>query len=68
MNQIKKFAESYFQESGQTEFPTIRETARRLRMKQSDVLDFVDSDDDMCSEFYNTKHKIGERFIYVMNP
>lgn len=65
---IKKFAESYFQKSGQTEFPTIRYVARRLRMRQKEVLELVDCSDCMCSEYYHAEHKIGDRFINVMNP
>lgn len=64
---IAASAERHFQRSRQTEFPTVRQTARRLKTSIREVYDVVDSSSLMCLEYYDVEWKVkdGDWFIYV---
>lgn len=64
---IERSAERHFQRSGRTEFPTVRQVAKRLHAKIVDVYSEVDQSDRMCLEYWNVAWEVprGDWHIYV---
>lgn len=54
---LYNFVEDYFQRSGCTEFPRVRECARKLRISQADVHSLVDDHDDLMLTYWNAENK-----------
>lgn len=64
---IRTYAVKSWLETGMTVYPDVRQTARRFKVRQKEIIDLVESDSDMCLEYYNADHKPGDKFIYVIN-
>jgi hypothetical protein len=66
---IIEYAERYFQRSGMTEFPTVRQVARACRCSHADVEAAVDSSGAACLDGVNVEGwKLGDLEVYVTNP
>lgn len=69
-DRVIRYAERYFQRSGRTEWPDVRKVAKALRMRQSQVSEIVEQDDDMCLSYYNVEWEVplGDYYVDVINP
>ena len=69
---VERYAERYFQRSGRTEFPTVRQVARALRLRQREVEMAVE--DHPTSNLFLTMYNVeggtplGEQFVETYNP
>ena len=66
---IEVYAERYFQRSGKTKFPTVREVARRFGMRQDAVSDACDGNENLMLTSFLTAvpTPIGEHYVEVIN-
>lgn len=65
---VRECVERHFQRSGQTDWPTVRQVARRCRMLQSDVQQIAEDSDDICLSRCNTEHEppLGDWYVETM--
>lgn len=67
MAKLYKYVEDFFARTGNTEWPTIRQTARSLKISQKEVAQLVEDHDDLFTSYYNVegRHKLplGDFFI-----
>lgn len=62
-------AERHFQRSGRTEFPTVRQVARRCRCRQRDVEEAIESTGLACLDGVNVEGwRLGDLQVYVYSP
>lgn len=52
VERVRRYAERYFQRSGQTEFPTVRQEAHALKMRVGEVEQAVDDSDGTMAPSY----------------
>lgn len=68
-DRIIDYAESYFQRSGRTEFPTVRKVARACRCTIAFVEEAVESTGRGCLDGVNVEGwKLGDLEVYVTSP
>lgn len=62
---IEGYVERAFQRSGRTAFPTVRQVARALRLRQGEVEDLVDDSDRLflTSYFVAPPDPLGDHFV-----
>ena len=69
---IKRYVERKFQWSGCTEFPTVRQVARALRIKISEVTEIAETGNNLQLTYYNVEglHQVtqGDWYIETLNP
>lgn len=68
---IWNYAENFFQREQREEFPTVRECARSLKLKHSEIHRLIEEDSDMCICYYMcdwNRVPLGDFFIEVINP
>jgi hypothetical protein len=71
VERVRSYAERYFKRSGQTRFPTVRQVAHALGMRQVDVEQAVeDSDATMGLTYWlvEWKEPLGGHFVEVYDP
>ena len=63
-----RYAERYFQRSGCTEYPTVRQCGRALKMRQSDLLEAIEGHELMFTSYYHTEVEppTGDRFVETL--
>lgn len=66
---IERYAERYFQQHGRTEFPTVRRVARALRIRQDEVEQEADGNENLMLTRYNVRPTppVAEWFVEVLN-
>lgn len=52
---LHAYVEGYFQDTGRTKFPTVRQCADHLKMRQAQVLKLAQEPPFMLTEYANTK-------------
>lgn len=67
ISRVVCYAERFFQRSGKTEFPTVRQVARALRLQQSEVEQIAQDCDARGLSFDNVEWKepVGGWFVEV---
>jgi hypothetical protein len=68
---VRRYAERYFQRSGRTEFPTVRQVAHALRLRVGEVEQAVDdSDGTMALAYWHVEwtEPLGGHFVEVYDP
>ena len=67
---VWRYSERYFQRSGRTEFPTVRQVARALKVKQTDVEQAIEDDRLLMLTSYNVipRPTLGEHFVETFEP
>lgn len=69
---IERYVERRFQKSGRTEFPTVRQVARALNLRVSEISEIADAGDNLMLTYYNIKGwssvPKGDWFIETINP
>jgi hypothetical protein len=67
---LARYAERYFHRSGHTEFPTVRQCARALRMRQAEIEELANGDDRLMLTGYLSLplDPLGDLFVEVLHP
>ena len=66
---LHKYVERRFQESGRTEWPTVRECARSLKVKQANVGNIAEEHEAFCLSCYQVDFRVpcGDWFVETLN-
>jgi hypothetical protein len=69
---VERYVERYFQEHGRTEWPTVRQVARALGLRQADVEQAVDGHPadnlELASYLTVVPEKLADHFVKTINP
>ena len=67
---VWSYAETRFQKSGKTEFPTVRQVAMSLRIKQGNVVEASEDCEFIMITEYNCepRMRIGDKFVETFLP
>lgn len=60
------YAEKKFQESGKTQFPTVRECAKAMNCRQSDIVRAIEDSELLMQTQWNIPHfddKLGDHLV-----
>lgn len=59
------YVEKFFARSGNTAFPTVRQVARAINLRQNQVIEIVEDNDRLMLTYWNVDHHVtdGERFV-----
>lgn len=69
---VERYAERYFQRSGQHDWPTVRQAARSLKLRQSEIEQAVDDNENLDLTYWYVQGidrvPIGDWFVEAINP
>ena len=62
---VFNYVERFFARQKNTTFPTVRQVARAMGVRQSQVIEIVEDDNRLMLTYYNVDHHIadGDRFV-----
>ena len=70
MSRVERYVERFFQRHECTQFPTCRQVAKALRMRNADVMQEVEDNDNLQTTYWNVgwyeRVPDGDRFIETL--
>lgn len=68
LDKLTNYAVNFFAKTKMEKWPTVHEMSRGTGISQTVIADHVDNYGPLMTEFYETKHTFGERYVVADTP